>query len=163
MKTDDNLVSLLNSVASASIRYLAYAGVADEEGYHQVAKLYRALAETQKVNAVNTIRLLGQIGKTSDNLANVIDEKTYDFTQLYPAFIEQADKDGHPMASATIRAAVNTTSGQVKVLNFAQANLGRNKEFEYWVCGMCGNLESRDEPVACKLCGAVREKFVSVK
>ena len=163
MKTDENLQYLLNSVASASIRFLAYATVADEEGYHQVAKLYRAMAETQKVYAVNAMRIMGQIGKTSDNLAEAIDEKTYDFTQLLPTYIEQSDKDGNPVASAAIQAAINTTKGHVKVLNTALDNLGRNKEFDYWVCGMCGNLDSGDEPAACRICGAAREKFVPVK
>lgn len=163
MKTDENLGKLLNAVASASIRYQAFAGVADDEGYHQVAKLLRAMAETQKVYAINAMRILGQIGKTGDNLAEAIDEKTYDFTQLYPTFIEQADRDGNPVASAAIQAAINTTKTHVKVLNLALENLGRNKEYNYYVCGMCGNLESGDEPVSCKVCGAAREKFNQVK
>jgi len=163
VKTDDNLQRLLRSVSSASIRFLAYADVADEEGYHQVAKLFRAMAETQKVYAVNAMRIMGEIGKTGDNLASAIDEKTYEFTQLYPTFIEQSDRDGNPIASTALQAAVNTTKGHVKVLNTALDNLGRNKEFNYWVCGICGNLESRDEPVSCKICGAAREKFILVK
>lgn len=163
MKTDENLQQLLNSVSSASIRYLAYASVAEEEGYHQVARLFKALAETQKVYAVNAMRIMGQIGKTSDNLADTIDEKTYQFTQLYTTYVEQSDRDGNPVASAALQAAINTTRGHVKVLNTALENLGRNKEFVYWVCGMCGNLESGDEPVSCRICGAAREKFVRVE
>ncbi len=163
MKTDDNLQRLLNNVSSASIRFLAYADIADEEGYHQIAKLFRAMAETQKVYAVNAMRIIGEIGKTGDNLANAIDEKTYELTQLYPTFIEQADRDGNPQAATALMAAVNTTKGHVKVLNTALDNLGRNKEFSYWVCGMCGNLESREEPASCRICGAAREKFISIK
>ena len=163
MKTDENLQRLINTVASASVRFLAYSTVAEEEGYHQVAKLFKAMAETQKVYAINSMRILGQIGKSKDNLADAIDEKTYHFTQLYPTFIEQADRDGNPLASTAMQAAINTTKNHVKVLNTALENLGRNKEVNYWVCGMCGNLESGDEPVSCRVCGAAREKFISIK
>lgn len=163
MKTDENLKYILKSVASASVRYLAYADIADEQGYHQVAKLFRALSETQKVYAINAMKLMSQLGKTDDNLAAAIDEKTYDFTQLYPTFIEQANLDGNPMATTAIQAAINATKNHVKVLNAALENLGRNKEADYWVCGMCGNLDSGEEPVSCRICGAAREKFASVK
>ena len=162
MKTDDNLKYILNTVASASVRYLAFAEIAEGNGYHQVARLFRAMAETQKVYAVNALKLMSQIGKTDENLSSAIDEKTYDFTQLYPTFIEQANKDGNPMAATAFQAAVNTTRTHVKVLNTALDNLGRNKEMVYWVCGMCGNLELGDEPVSCKICGAAREKFSKI-
>jgi rubrerythrin len=162
VKTDENLKYILSSVASAAVRYLAFAEVAESDGYHQVARLYRAMAETQKVYAVNAMKLMGQIGKTDENLSSAIDEKTYDFTQLYPTFIEQANRDGNPMASTAFQAAVNTTRNHVKVLNAALDNLGRNKDILYWVCGMCGNLESGEEPVSCKICGAAREKFIKV-
>ena len=163
MKTDENLKNVLSSVASAAVRYLAFADIAVEQGYHQLAKLLRAMAETQKVYAVNALKLMGQLGKTEENLAAAIDEKTYEITQLYPTFIEQSELEGNPMATAALQAAVNTTKNHVKVLNAALDNLGRNKETNYWVCGMCGNLESGDEPVACRICGGAREKFIGIK
>lgn len=162
MKTDDNLQHVLKSAASASTRYLAYATIAEENGYRQIAKLFKALAETQKVYAVNIMKVLGELGSTQENLSAAIDEKTYDFTQRLPTFIEQADKDGNPMAGTAFQALVSTTKVHVKILNAALENMGRNKELDYWVCDMCGNLEGGDEPVACRICGAAREKFIKV-
>jgi rubrerythrin len=163
VKTDDNLKIVLQAVASASVKFLAYAEIAEQEGYHQVARLFRAMAETQKVYSVNSMKIMNQIGKTDENLSSAIDEKTHDFTQLYPTFIEQANQDGNPLAATAFQAALNNTKNHVKMLNAALENLGRNKEMIYWACGMCGNLESGDEPVTCKICGAAREKFIKVQ
>lgn len=162
MKTDDNLQHVIKSAGASAMKYSAYAVIADDNGYRQVAKLFRALAETQKVHAINMLRALGELGNTQENLSAAIDGKTYEFTQLLPTFIEQADKDGNPMASTTFQAAINSTRVHVKILNTAMENLGRNKDAEYWVCGICGNLEYGDEPVACKNCGGAREKFMKV-
>lgn len=160
MKTDENLQQVIASVSSASVKFSAYAEIADKEGYRQVAKLFRAMAETQKVFAIKAMRILGELENTENNLSAAIDVKTYEFTQLYPNFIEQADQDGNPMAQAAYRAAMETTRSHVRILNTALDNIGRNKEVDYWVCQMCGKIESGETPVACKTCGAAREKFV---
>jgi rubrerythrin len=160
LKTDENLQQVIASVSSASVKFSAYAEIADKEGYRQVAKLFRAMAETQKVFAINAMRILGELDNTENNLSAAIDIKTYEFTQLYPNFIEQADHDGNPMAQTAYRAAMETTRSHVRILNTALDNIGRNKEVDYWVCQMCGKIESGEMPVGCKTCGAAREKFI---
>jgi len=160
LKTDENLQKVIASVSSASVRFSAYAEIADKEGYRQIAKLFRAMAETQKVYAINAMRILGQLDNTENNLSSAIDAKTYEFTQLYPTFIEQAEQDSNPVASTAYRAAIVTTKSHVRILNSALDNFGRNKEVDYWVCGVCGKIESAEIPIACKTCGAAREKFV---
>ena len=162
MKTDDNLQHIIKSAGASAMKYSAYAAIANDNGYRQVAKLFRALAETQKVYAINMLKALGELGNSQENLSAAIDGKTYEFTQLLPTFIEQADRDGNPLASTAFQAAINATRVHVKILNIALENLGRNKETDYWVCGICGSLESGDEPVSCKNCGGAREKFMKV-
>ena len=162
LKTDENLQKVIASFTTASVRFSAYAEIAEEEGYRQIAKLFRAMAETQRIFAVNAMRVSGEFDKTEVNLSAAIDAKTYEFTQLFPTFVEQADNDGNPVASTAFRAAAETTKGHVRILNVAQDNFGRNKEIDYWVCGMCGKIESGDTPVSCRTCGAAREKFTKI-
>jgi len=159
LKTDDNLQMAYSATASASIRYCAFAKTAEKEGYRQISKLLRALAEAEKIQAINILRIIGSLGKSSANLATAIDGKTYDLTQRYPSAIEQADKDGNPMASTLFQAAINTTKTHIRLLNLALENLNRLKDSEYWVCSICGFIDSGDMPVACKNCGAAREKL----
>jgi len=163
LKTDENLQKVIASVSSASVKFSAYAEIADKEGYRQIAKLFRAMAETQKVYAIKAMKILGELDNTENNLSAAIDARTYEFTQMFPTFIEQADQDGNPVATTAFRAAIATTKSHVRILNSALNNIGRNKEVDYWVCGMCGKIESNEMPVACKTCGAAREKFVKIE
>ncbi len=118
------------------------------------------MAETQKVHAINAMRISGELDNTENNLSAAIDAKTYEFTQLYPTFVEQAEQDGNPVAQMAYRAAMETTRSHIRILNSALNNIGRNKEVDYWVCQVCGKIESGGTPVGCKTCGAAREKFV---
>jgi rubrerythrin len=106
------------------------------------------------------MRVTGELGESEDNLSAAIDSKTHEFTQLYPTFVEQAERDGNPVAATAFQAAAETTKGHVRILNVALDNLGRNKEVDYWICGMCGKIESGEMPVSCRTCGAAREKFI---
>ena len=159
LKTDDNLQMAYSATASASIRYCAFAMAAEKEGYRQVARLLKALAEAEKVQAINILRIIGGLEKSSNNLTTAIDSKTYDLTQRYPAAIEQADKDGNPIASTLFQGAVNTTKTHIRLLNMAVENVHRLRDSEYWVCSICGFIDAGDMPVSCKNCGAAREKL----
>jgi len=162
LKTDDNLKKNFSAEAMASIRYSAYAEIAEKDGYRQIAKLFRTMSEVEKVHAINTLKISGEIGNTSENLTSAIDSKTYEFTQWYPTLIEQADLDARPIASTTFQGAADTSKTHVVLLTEALENIGRNKETDYWVCNVCGYVNPGDMPVSCKICGASREKFVQI-
>lgn len=162
MKTDENIEKSFKAEAMASVRYSAYAIIAEKEGHRQIAKLFRAMSEAGKVHAINTMRVIGELGNTPENLASAVDKKTYEFTQWYPTLIEQADKNSKPIASTTFQGAADSAKTHVLLLNEALENIGRNKEIDYWVCNVCGHIKACDMPVTCKICGASREKFVKV-
>lgn len=162
MKTDENVKKNFNAEAMACVRYSAYANIAEKEGHRQIARLFRAISEAAKVRAINTIRVIGELGNTSENLTSAVDNKTYEFTQWYPTLIEQADKNGQPVASTTFQGAADTAKTHVLLLNEALENIGRNKETDYWVCNVCGYVKACDMPVSCKICSASREKFIKI-
>jgi rubrerythrin len=159
LKTDENLQKNFSVEAMASVRYSCYAEIAEKDGYHQIAKLFRTMSKAEKVHATNTMKIIGGIDNTSENLTSAVDNKTYEFTQWYPTLVEQADLDANPIASTTFRGAADTAKTHVALLNEALENIGRNKETDYWVCNACGYIYSGDIPVSCKICGASREKF----
>jgi rubrerythrin len=59
-KTHNNLYTAFVGEAKAYHRLLAFARKADEEGYQQVAKLFRAVAAAEGVHAERHLRLLGE-------------------------------------------------------------------------------------------------------
>ena len=57
-KTEQCLKEAFAGESQANRKYLAFAGKADQEGYPQVARLFRAAAEAETVHAHNHLRAL---------------------------------------------------------------------------------------------------------
>ena len=56
MDTNDNLMEAFAGESQANRKYLAFAKKADEEGLHQIARLFRAAAEAETVHAHNPLQ-----------------------------------------------------------------------------------------------------------
>ena len=63
-KSDQNLKDAFAGESQANRKYLAFAKKADQEGFKQVAKLFRAAAEAETVHAHNHLRTMGGIKST---------------------------------------------------------------------------------------------------
>ena len=89
-KTDENLKAAFAGESQANRRYLAFAKKAEEEGFMQVAKLFKAAAEAETVHALNHLRITGEIKSTLDNLGTAVSGETFEFNEMYPGYIETA-------------------------------------------------------------------------
>ncbi len=159
MKTDDNLQAAFEGECKAYMKYIAFARAAEKERHGQVAKLFRALAEAEKVHALNHFAVMGESGGVEQNTTSAIDSETYEFTQMYPAFIRQADQDSNPRAAASFRGASTVEKIHSSLLSDSLASLGRSKEEDYYVCTICGNTVRGAMPDKCAVCGTASEKF----
>ena len=90
MSTMDDLKEAFAGESQANRKYLAFAKKADDEGYAQVAKLFRAAADAETVHAHAHLRVMGGIGSTEDNLKEAIGGETEEFKSMYPGMIERA-------------------------------------------------------------------------
>ena len=98
-KTTANLEQAFAGESQASMRYLAFAEKADQEGYPGVAKLFRAAAKAELYHALSHLRALGTIQGTMDNLQTAIKGETHEFKEMYPAMVQDAvtDKEIHSL------------------------------------------------------------------
>ena len=71
-----------------------FAKKADQEGFPQVAKLFRAAAAAETVHAHNHLRVMGGINDTTENLKTAIAGENYESVSMYPEFIALAEADG---------------------------------------------------------------------
>jgi len=62
-KTEENLKTAFAGESQANRKYLAFAKKAAEEGYSQVAKLFRAAAEAETVHAHNHLKVLKEFDR----------------------------------------------------------------------------------------------------
>ena len=93
MSTNDDLKAAFAGESQANRKYLAFAQQAEKDGFQQVAKLFRAVAEAETIHAHTHLRALGGIKKTMENLEAAIEGEAHEFRQMYPEFIARAEKE----------------------------------------------------------------------
>jgi rubrerythrin len=163
MTTQDNLKEAFAGESQANRKYLAYAEKAEQEGYKQVARLFRAAAAAETVHALNHLRVMGGVSSTSNNLKSAISGETDEFMDMYPKFIEAAKKDKSSDAVIlTFDVANKVEKIHAGLYKKALDDLGKNKETEYYVCSICGNTVEGKAPERCPICNAPKEMFKKV-
>ena len=151
--------------SQANRRYLAFAKKADEEGLHQVARLFRAAAEAETVHAMNHLRMAGEIGITVSNLDEAISGETFEFTKMYPEYLEVARKEGNKQAEWSFDVANQVEEIHADHFKKALRALKNNEELpdvDYYVCKVCGNTVEEAAPERCPICGAPSAQFIKV-
>ena len=89
-----NLESALAGESMAHIKYRYFAKIAREEGYEDVAKHFEHTADQEIKHAWGHLELLIGRPNTRECLQKAIDGETYEFTEMYPTFEEQARQEG---------------------------------------------------------------------
>ena len=159
--TRSNLYSAFVGEAKAHIRLLAFAGKAEEEGYNQIAKLFRAIATAEEVHAARHLRMLGEafVRSTEENLAFSFDSETTINDVTYPLFIIQAEREGEPAAVLSFSQARDVEEGHARLYKQAMEHLLQDEPSDYYVCGVCGYTSDGVLPEQCPICGATSEAF----
>ncbi len=160
MTTQENLDKAFAGESQANRKYLAFADKAEQEGYSQVAKLFRAAADAETVHAKNHLRVMGGVGKTKDNLKSAISGETAEFREMYPKFIDQAKKEkANDAVILSFDVANKVEKIHAGLYQKALENLGNNEETDYYVCQICGNTVENGAPDRCPICNAPKEMF----
>jgi len=81
MATMDNLQEAFAGESQANRKYLAFAKKAEEDGFAQVAKLFRAAAEAETVHAHAHLRVMDGIKSTAENLAEAVEVRASSFSR----------------------------------------------------------------------------------
>jgi rubrerythrin len=164
-KTTDNLAEAFAGESKANRMYLAFAKKADEEGHAQVARLFRAAAAAETVHAHNHLNVMGGIKDTTENLKTAAHGEHHEFQSMYPAFIEDAEKEGAKQARWTFDVASKVEKIHHGLYSAALKALENGKEppeTDYYVCQVCGNTVEGEAPDKCPICGAPKAKFAKI-
>jgi rubrerythrin len=160
--TNDNLQAAFAGESQANRKYLFFAEKAGEAGNRQLARLFRAAAEAETVHARNHLKVLGEIKSDKENLAAAVGGESYEFTEMYPGFIEQARKENNKAAVNSFDLANKVEQIHHKLFQAALSGLesGKpSKDAPYYVCQVCGNTVEGEAPERCPVCGAPRSRF----
>lgn len=163
-KSRANLWEAFKGESQANRKYLAFAQKAEEEGFKNVAKLFRAAAEAETIHALNHLRTLGEIKSTRENLEAAINGETYEFTSMYPKMIEEAKEEKATAAERSFYFANEVEKIHAQLFKKALENLGKEeKEVDYYVCKVCGYTVEGEPPEECPICKAKKSAFKKVE
>ena len=160
-KTLKNLKAGFVAESQAHLRNLAFAMKAEQEGYSQVARLFRAAAEAEAVHAFNHFRLLGAVSGTQENLESAFERENL-ASSTYPQFIREANEEDNTSVATVLSYSRDVEKGHAKLYKKALAHMIAEEETEYYVCQVCGHVSDGVLPDECPICGAPKEKFRKV-
>ena len=158
-KVLNNLMEAFAGESQANRKYLAYAQKAEKEGKLNAAKLFRAAADAETLHAMKLLEVAGKIGSTADNLKDGIKGETYEYEEMYPAFVKEAEAAGNKAAVRAFTFAMKAEEVHAKLYKEALENLDDTEEVFYYLCPVCGNIE-KSRPEKCSICGVSGEKFI---
>jgi len=176
--TEQHLINAFGGESMAHMRYLHFAGQAQQEGFANVARLFRAIAHAEYIHAgdhyqelkhlnngfvANSMGAFGP-GDTVKNLGLAIAGETFEITEMYPAYILVAKMQNEDGARRSFEWSYATEKMHKALFEkaFDAVNQGRDAEVgPVQVCEVCGYTLEGDAPDRCPVCGAKKEKFLA--
>ncbi len=160
--TKKSLEEAFAGESMAHMKYLAFAEVAEKEGFPKIANLFRAIAYAEQVHAINHARQLGLIKKTAENLQSGIDGEHFEIEEMYPAYDAIAQLQQEKGAQRTIHYAIEAEKIHEEMYKDAleKAQNGEDIEAEeVYVCPVCGYTHIGKPTEKCPICNLPEDKF----
>jgi rubrerythrin len=163
MSTMDCLKEAFAGESQANRKYLAFAKKADQEGYAQVARMFRAAAVAETVHAHSHLRAMGGIGSTMENLQEAVSGETYEFRSMYPDMIRTAEAEGNETALRSFRFANEVEKIHAELYTGFLKTLGQDQgDYPFFVCPVCGHTTGREAPESCPICGTKGSMYTRI-
>lgn len=162
MAVKNNLMAAFAGESQANRKYLAFANQAEKEGYTKLARLYRAVAEAETIHALKHLETAGGVGSALENAKAALEGETYEFTQMYPGFITDAEQEGNKAAQRTFYLANEAEKAHAERYKKAIASLEENKDYpaeSFHLCPVCGFVAENEAPEKCPICGTPGKSF----
>ncbi|HDP24908.1 MAG TPA: rubrerythrin family protein [Deltaproteobacteria bacterium] len=147
--------------AKASLRLRVFAEKAEEEGYHQLAKLFRVISFSEELHGKRALKILKEIKSTEENLAESFESETRVAGVAYDAFVKRAEEVGDRMSSLYFSQSRDVEEIHAKLYKEAMDHVLEERETTYYVCEVCGYVSDGVLPEECPVCGAKKEQFVT--
>jgi desulfoferrodoxin-like iron-binding protein len=167
-------VNLMKAYAGESMarnKYDLFADIAEEEGWHAIARHFREAAENEKWHARAEYKAYHklvdghEVGTTLQNLETGMEGEHYEHTEMYPNFAAIAVEEGHKELARLFNGIAKVEvehEREYAALKQAMADDGffASEDEEIWVCEVCGHIHrGKKPPKACPLCKVPQEYF----
>jgi rubrerythrin len=166
MSTQENLAAAFAGESQANRKYLAFADKAEKDGFPQVAKLFRAAAAAETVHAHAHFRVMGGVKTTEENLQAAVAGEGYEFKEMYPVFIKEAEAEGNKAALTSFKNANTVEEVHYNLYSEALKAVQSKQDLpatKIYVCAICGHTVYGDAQDKCEVCGAPKAQFKEVE
>ena len=174
--TAQNLRSAFGGESQAYQRYKVWGDKAEEDGYPNVALLFRAIAYAEEIHASNHFEALDNaegdflvasnagfgIGDTAENLQGAMDGELFEIEQMYPSYQLVAKEQKEKEAIRSFRYSIEAEKIHAKMFSEAKKSVEKGKDIELEsvsICEICGHTVKNDTPHECPICKAKKEDF----
>jgi len=174
--TASNLRSAFGGESMAHMRYKAWADKADQDGFPNVARLFRAVSRAEQAHATGHFKAMRDVagafsvtagggfglGSTSENLAGAIEGETFEINEMYPAYLAVAKLQGEKGAERSMGYAVAAEQIHAAMYTEAKAAVDTGKDADLGpirICTVCGHTIEGDLPDKCPVCSAKKELY----
>jgi rubrerythrin len=162
MSTMDNLIKAFEGESWAIRKYHAFAEKADEDGFKQAARLFRALAASETAHANIHLKQIRAVCSTKENIIYARDLEAAVATEMYPQMLEEAVKEGNKQAAEGFEYIKNVEKGHVVLCQKALNNLENEKVEDYYVCRHCGNVVETIPSDSCPICNSAKSMYLEI-
>ncbi|MDR2401321.1 MAG: rubrerythrin family protein [Deferribacteraceae bacterium] len=180
LKGTNTLLNLMKSFAGESQarnRYQIFAGVAEKEGYIQVANIFNSTADNERVHAKEFYKLIAGtldkntteivnvnaaypvvLGDTVANLKAAAAGEHEEAEVLYTAFADEAEKEGFPEIAFKYRKIAAVEDHHEKrytavVQSIESGKFYKKESAVAWKCMKCGHIHTgATPPNICPIC-----------
>lgn len=174
--TEQHMINAFGGESMAHMRYLHFAVQADTEGFANTARLFRAIADAERVHAVDHYRVLEHLkggfaansmgafgpGDTLKNLDLAIDGETFEVNEMYPAYMEVARFQKEDDAYRSFEWSYKTERMHKQLFEKARGAVNEKQDVQLGpvqVCQVCGYTLEGEAPETCPVCGAEKVRF----
>ncbi len=170
-KTEKNLMKAFAGESQARNRYTYYASAARKEGYEQIGAVFEETANQEKEHAKRFFGFMqggeieitasfpaGPVGSTLENLRAAAQGEKYEYTEMYPGFVQTALEEGFSAIAAVfqnIGVAETYHGSRYTALadTLARQEVFRKPAPVRWRCRNCGfTHEGVEPPQSCPAC-----------
>ncbi|MEW6662985.1 MAG: rubrerythrin family protein [Bacillota bacterium] len=164
MKTQENLMTAFAGESQANRKYLAYAKRAEAEGFQNIGRLFKAIAEAETIHALKHLEITGKVKTSAENLAAAIEGEHHEFTAMYPEFIEAAEAEGRSDALRSFKLALEAEKVHGSLFSKVKAMVDAGSDLEtegLHLCPVCGYVGLDPAPAHCPICNARAASFIA--
>lgn len=183
-QTAQNLMKAFAGESQARTRYTYYAGAAKKQGYMQIYNIFIETADNEKEHAKIFYKKLIEHGMneqviilndagypvvlsedTFKNLNYAASGENEEWTLLYPAFADTAEKEGYKDIASAFRMIAKVEAHHEQRYKNLAKNISEHQVFKkdgkvFWKCLNCGYItENIEAPESCPICAHPKAYF----